>query len=284
MSRWYRVRLAGATLSTLLVAAALLTWGVVGADPPLQHLLGMNEARATSLPHTSTIALTSAATFSPAVAAVAAGSGVRFTNALDSPVEVRTTALSPAQLVVPIGAHAQATVRLDRPGLYQYYDALTARPRRTVVGSTVLAALPGSGTPRQGWIAVLGSLPSLQGRLTIAAGHDLFRPMVQVALVGSTILVANQDSDAHNLVIDPSSPAGAAFIVSGTDAERPTGWQRALVVRQAGLYHVYCTLHARVVGVRDGWQVLVPRVHASGYDDDEPMEAWIIVLPATVGL
>jgi hypothetical protein len=60
------------------------------------------------------------------------------------------------------------------------------------------------------------------------------------------------------------------------------------VVQQPGIYHVYCTFHARVVGKRDGWRVLVPLRDPTAYEtsadyrDHNTMEAWIVVLPATV--
>ena len=82
-------------------------------------------------------------------------------------------------------------------------------------------------------------------------------------------------------MIDSKSPGGAAFIVDGTDDEPPAGWQRILTVTKPGLYHVYCTMHTRVVRVMDGWHTVVPRASASGYRDGNPMEAWIVVLPAT---
>jgi plastocyanin len=276
------VRAIAPPLTALLVAVALLGWGFVAADPALQRLLGMDEVVAGALPQDLTITVSPATqTFSPQVTAMVYGSRVRFTNALATPIDLRTTSLAPTQFNLWLGAHARASVRLDRPGLYHYYDALSASPRRIVAGNTVFRARLKSVLPRQGWIAVVGSIPNLQEQLTVPVNRDLFSPKVLVAVVGSTIVVANHDNEAHNFVVDPASPAGAAFVVAGTDTEGPTGWRRVLVVQQAGLYHVYCTLHTRLVGVRDGWQVVVPRMSASGFADNDPMEAWIIVLPAT---
>jgi plastocyanin len=279
--QWSHLRAILPPLGALLVAVVLVSWGFVAADPALQRLLGRDDAAAGVLTQDLTITVSpSTQTFSPQVAAVVYGSRIRFSNALDIPVDIRTTSLAPTQFNLTLAAHAQASVRLDRPGLYQYYDALTASPRRIVAGNTVFRARSKSVLPRQGWIAVVGAVPSLQEQLTVPASHDLFSPRVVVAVVGSTIVVTNHDNESHNFVVDPASPAGAAFIVAGSDTEGPTGWRRVLVVQQAGLYHVYCTLHTRLVGLRDGWQVVVPRMTASGFADNDPMEAWIIVLPA----
>jgi hypothetical protein len=78
-----------------------------------------------------------------------------------------------------------------------------------------------------------------------------------------TIVVANHDTDAHNFVIDPSSPSGGAFIITGTDGEPPSGWQRSLVVQQPGLYHVYCSLHTDVVGQGDQSRAGAARARAA---------------------
>src|SRR5581483_8010910 len=99
-------------------------------------------------------------------------------------------------------------------------------------------------------------------------------------IVGSTITISNHDVDSHNFVVDPASPAGAAFVINGSDTEPSNGWRRSLVVPQSGIYHVYCTRHTVVVGKQGGWNVVAPRASASGYIDQDPMEAWIIVLPA----
>jgi plastocyanin len=245
----------------------------------------MDDALAVPVPHAVAIMLSPRIlSFSPQVTVVVTGGQVRFVNELDTPIVVRMTPQSPEQLSLPLAAHGQATIRMLKPGLYHFYDALTAHARAVVAGDTVLAGNARDTVPRQGWLAVLGSIPGLQGQLVVPRDHDLFTPKVLVAVVGSTILVSNHDADAHNFVIDPASPAGAAFVVMGTTDEPPHGWQRSLVVQQPGLYHVYCTLHTRVIGQRDGWRVVVPRPMASGYADHDPMEAWIIVLPATSSL
>jgi plastocyanin len=276
------VRAIAPPLTALLVAVVLVGWGFVAADPALQRLLGMDEVVAGTLPQDLTITVSPATqTFSPQVTAIVYGSRVHFTNALATPIDLRTTSLAPTQFNLWLAAHAQTSIRLDHPGLYHYYDALSASPRRIVAGNTVFRARLKSVPPRQGWIAVVGSVPDLQEQLTVPAHQDVFSPKVLVAVVGSTIVVANHDNEAHNFVVDPASPAGAAFVVAGSDTEGPSGWRRVLVVQQAGVYHVYCTLHTRLVGVRDGWQVVVPRMTASGFADNDPMEAWIIVLPAT---
>src|SRR5205814_1967312 len=120
-------------------------------------------------------------------------------------------------------------------------------------------------------------VPGLNGVLIVPVNQDLFAPKMIVTVVGASLTVRNHDGEAHNLVLDPASPIGAGFIVPGTDTVREGG-TRALVVQQPGTYHVYCTLHSKVVGVQDGWRVLAPRnKDTPDYADHNPMESWVIV-------
>ncbi len=283
-SRQRRAALAAVTTVVLALAVALI-WSLYGSDPALRQAVGMRDAGAAPLPSAASIVVSPAtAGFAPRVAVILVGSAVTFVNQLAVPLSIRTASSSPMSFTVSVAPHGRTTLALRAIGLYQYYDTRTARPGRLVAGNTILRGVPPGSLPDQGWIAVLGSLPGLQSMLQVPKGQDLFAPKALVTVVGSTIDVANHDEDAHNFVIDPASPAGAAFIVSGTDGEPPGGWQRALVVQQSGLYHVYCTLHTKVRSIQGGWHVVVPRPKASGYADADAMEAWIVVLPAATSL
>lgn len=262
-----------------------------GSNPPLRRMLGLSDALPHPLPSTLSVVVSAQTPlFRPRAAVARCGSSVTFANALGTSVLLRSAGLSPDRFSLPLAPHAHATIQLTRPGLYHYYDALAAHPRRVVSGNDVIVAHREAGPPREGWIAILCALPGLRQQLLVPRNHDLFAPKVLVATVGSTIVVSNRDVDAHNVVIDPHSPAGAAFVIQGTHDEPPHGWQRSLVVQRAGLYHVYCTFHARVIGVRDGWRILMPRHDPSVYEtssdftDHNTMEAWIIVLPANATL
>jgi len=242
----------------------------------------MTQVPVSSLPPAQSIVVSGAApSFSPPAAIVRPGARVTFVNKLDTPLMLKTAARSPAAFLARVAGHGRATVLLRRPGLYHYYDAATARSTHVVASYDVVVSLAGgSVTPRQGWIIVLGRLPGLRQDVIVPEKKDLFTPKALVATVGSSIVVSNHDSDAHNFVVDPASPAGAAFIINGTQDEPPRGWHRTLVVQRPGLYHFYCALHTRQVGTANGWRVVVPRRIASGYRDHNPMEAWVVVLPA----
>lgn len=273
---------ARATVAVTLCCAMLLIGAVTGVDTWLRHVPGLSSASAPSLASIGTIIISpSTPAFGPPVTVIARGGRATFVNKLGTFIRVRTAALSPHGFALLIAPHTRATVRLTQPGLYHYYDALSAHPLHVVAGNAVIAANSAAQIPRQGWIAVIPALPSLRESLLIPQDQDLFTPKAMVAVVGSTIAVANHDTDAHNFVIDPASPTGAAFVISGSQAEPPSGWQRVLVVQQAGLYHIYCTLHTKTVKTLGGWHLVVPRHDASGYRDHNPMEAWIVVLPAT---
>jgi plastocyanin len=273
-------------MSALIIGVALVV-GIVlvaligGQSPRLGAALGLSDIPQSSLPIAVSVVISPRSdSFNPRVAVAVIDSTVTFINQDTAPVVVRSAGLDPEAFSLRITAHGQGSVHLARPGLYHYYDALRARPSHVVAGNDVIVATAGSGPPLQGWIAVLADVPGLNQQLTVPPNQDLFMPKALVTVVGSTITVANHDTDAHNFVVDPASPAGAAFIIHGTDTEPPSGWQRALVVRQPGIYHIYCTLHTITVGTQDGWRVVVSRPTASGYADHNPMESWIIVLPA----
>lgn len=273
----------GALACCVLTAIALLLVIMGSLDKSLGSALGVSTVQATAIANSATISVAPATgAFSPPVVAVVTQSTVTFSNQRDTPLLVQSAALDPVQFGLRISPHSQATLRLARQGLYHYYDAASARALPAVAGNDVIVARSGAAPPLQGWIAVLASVPSLREQLTVPLDHDLFAPRVLVAVVGSAITVANNDTDAHNFVVDPASPVGAAFVIEGSDAEPPHGWQRVLVVQQPGLYHIYCTLHTRVVGTVGGWNVVVPTHDASGYSDHDPMESWIVALPATV--
>ena len=272
-------RLPGALL--LLAVVGLLLWIAPTADAKLRQGLGVDMVSRATLPDAMSVSLTSPAIiFEPEAGIVAAGGWVTFHNLSDAAILIRTTVPSPAKFAGRVASHGQLRVRLSRPGLYHYYDALTAQPLHVVANNEVLRRLPGSAHVLQGWIAVLPRVPaSTRSLLNIPAGQDLFAPMALVTVVGGTVVLSNHDADAHNFVIDPASPSGAAFVIDGTDNEPPHGWQRSLVIEKAGLYHVYCTMHTRVVGMAGGWNMVMPRPKASGYKDHNAMEAWIIALP-----
>lgn len=274
-----------ATIVVLLVIAGLLLWIAPTADARLRQGLGIELVSPAVLPQAMSISLTSPANvFEPAAGIIETGGWVTFRNPTSSTIWVRTTVPSPTSFSDRIASHGHLRIQLDDPGLYHYYDALTAQPIRVVANNEVLHRLPGTNRVRQGWIAVLPRAPaSTRSLLDVPKGQDLFSPKALVTVVGATVVLTNHDADAHNFVIDPASPAGAAFVIDGTDKEPPHGWQRALVIEQSGLYHVYCTMHTRVVGTAQGWKMVVPRMKASGYHDQNPMEAWIIALPLMTG-
>lgn len=265
----------------VLICIALLGWSIGGADPPVRQMLGMADGMVAPVPRTLSIVLAPGSPWpTPPLAVLVAGGRVTFRNDLAVPVTLRAAGPAPAAFAITVASHLSATLTLARPGVYQYYDTRTARVRHIVAGSAVLAPLTRPAAPRQGWIVVVDHTPGLQQNLVVPPRHDLFTPKALAAVEGSTILVSNHDEDAHNFAIDPASPVGAAFVVNGTKDEPPHGWQHVMVVQHPGLYHVYCTLHTRIVGRNSGWLVVVPQHQASGYADGNPMEAWILVLPA----
>jgi plastocyanin len=260
----------------------MLLWSSLSSAPSSGSVLGIDDVAGVPLSHGLSITLSRTSnTFEPRAGVLVSSGIVTFRNALDSPLLIRTATLAPQAFAVRIGPHQRARVRLGRPGLYHYYDALTSRAGRVVANNQVITSAARLDPPREGWVAVVPRAPTSSGVLTVPSNQDLFTPKLVVTVVGDTVVVANHDADAHNFVVDPASPMGAAFIVDGTQNEPPDGWERALVLREAGLYHVYCTFHTRVVAVKDGWHIVVPRPQASGYHDHNPMDAWIVALPAT---
>ncbi|HLJ66910.1 MAG TPA: hypothetical protein VKX16_06085 [Chloroflexota bacterium] len=267
---------------TGLLGAAALIWLATGPNPVSSRVLGIPNVSLGTLPASASVMLSSSVgVFHPRAVVVARGGTVRFRNDGGNPLTIRSAAGSPASFLLRLPAHGSASVRLNRLGLYHYFDSSASRPLRMVAGNEVLRSTVPNRPPREGWIAVIPAMPGLSARLAVPQGNDLFAPKALVTVVGAHVVVVNHDSDTHNFVIDPASPSGAAFMIEGSSQEPPSGWQRVLVVQQAGLYHVYCTMHTRVVDTLDGWRVVTARPAASGYRDHNPMEAWIIALPAT---
>jgi len=279
-----RAAIAAATASCAFGLAGLL-WHVTSPNEVSSRLLGIPDVQPASLPAVSVIAISGkAGNFAPRVAAAVLGGRVVLHNSLHRTVHLVSAALSPSDFSVVIKPGKSAVLRLMRPGLYHYYDAVAAHPLAVVAGNQVVVSRQGSGIVPEGWLAVLPKMPASVGHLSIPAGQDLFSPKAIVTIVGASVVISNHDADAHNFVVDPASPAGAAFLIEGTDTEPHSGWKRILTVQRPGLYHVYCTLHTRVVGVVDGWHVVVPRSYASGFRQHNAMDAWIVALPVTVAL
>jgi len=277
----------------------LAFWSGSGPNADLWRLLGIESLPPAAMPRALTITIGGGATtpaFGPPAAAVAMGGQVTFVNLLPTSIVIRSTASAPTPFTATVAAGTQVEITLERPGLYHYYDAKTARPLPPPDNANTDYPTPpgynapsdviisrGTGLPRQGWIVVLDHVPGLRQRLTIPSGHAVFAPRVLVTIAGGAISVANHDALAHNFVVDPTSPTGAAFMIYGSRDVPSSGFQRVLILQQPGLYHVYCTLHTEVAGMMGPWHGVKANLQDGswGGDDRDPMEAWIVVLPAT---
>lgn len=222
--------------------------------------------------------------FTPRVAVAPIGRTVVFHNANGSALRIETAPHAPAAFNLIVPSDGSARLTLTRPGLYHYYDAVTARIVDYQAANDVVNALPGAShpdLPNQGWLIVPGPGGiSSDDRINVPSAHDLFTRRAIVTHVGGSIVIHNHDTDAHNIVTDPADPTGAAFELLGTDGEPAIGGaERRITFTKPGLYHIYCSIHSRVVGRVGQWQVVVPRdSNASGYADRDPMDAWILVL------
>ncbi len=223
--------------------------------------------------------------FTPRVVLAQPGQPIVFHNSAGQPLRITSTPHNPAAFQLTVGDGGSASLTLHTPGLYHFYDAATAHVTDYAGSSDVVRTLPGAPNPDlpdQGWIVVPGprGVP-LEDHLMVPSSNDLFAPMVGVVRVGGSVIFHNHDTDPHNLVTDPADPTGVAFELLGTDGE-PTigGAERRITFTQPGLYHLYCTIHARIVGRVGGWEVVVPRdSHATGYADHNPMQSWVLVVP-----
>lgn len=200
-------------------------------------------------------------------------------------LEIATTLHTPATLRLRVPPRGSARLILATPGLYHIYDAASASVVAYQGGDDVVRARRGAAhpdLPDQGWIvAAAGQGAPIDARLVVPAGADLFAPRVVALQVGGTLTIHNHDRDAHNIVTDPADPGGVAFELFGTDDEPALhGAERGITFTEPGLYHLYCSMHTRVVGQVGGWQVVVPRdAQASGFAQHNPMESWVLVTP-----
>jgi len=221
----------------------------------------------------------------PRVILNAASQPVVIRNDTAHALEIATTPHAPAQYHLRVPPHTSAPLMLTAPGLYHVYDAATASVVAYQGGNDVVRTRRGAphpDLPDQGWIvAAAGGGAPIDAHLAVPAGADLFAPLAVAVQVGGTLTIHNHDRDAHNIVTDPADPSGAAFELFGTDDEPAIhGAERGITFSVPGLYHFYCSMHARVVGQVGGWQVVVPRdTNASGFTRHNPMESWVLVTP-----
>lgn len=200
-------------------------------------------------------------------------------------LDLRTTPHAPAVVHLHVPVRSIAHVVLTVPGLYHLYDAATATVTGYVVGSDVVQARPHAphpDLPNQGWIVV----PTAQGvpldaHVDVPAGTDLLSPRAMVMQVDGALIIHNYDRDAHNIVTDAADPMGVAFELFGVDDEPATqGAERRITLSAPGLYHLFCSMHTRMVGHAGPWHVVMPGdAQASGYQDHNPMDAWVLVVP-----
>ncbi|HVA88984.1 MAG TPA: hypothetical protein VNL71_04000 [Chloroflexota bacterium] len=223
--------------------------------------------------------------FTPRVTLAEPGQSIQFSNSLAQPLQITSASHDPAQFSLTVPSNGAATLTLTTPGLYHYFDGSTAHVVDFQADNDVVDSLPGAPSqdlPLQGWIYVPGNAGvPYDSAIHVPALHDLMSPHAAVVHVGGSVLLHNGDTDAHNMVTDPNDPTGAAFELLGTDGEPAIGGAvRQVTFTATGLYHIYCSIHTRVVGQVGGWNVVVPRDNvASGYADRDPMEAWILVVP-----
>jgi len=221
----------------------------------------------------------------PRVILAAARQPVMIRNDTAQALEIATTPHAPAPRHLRVPPHTSAPLILTTPGLYHIYDAATASVVAYQGGNDVVRThrgAPQPDLPDEGWIVVpAGQGVPIDAHLVVPAGADLFAPLVVALQVGGTLTIHNHDGDAHNIVTDPADPSGAAFELFGTNDEPVIhGAERGLTFSAPGLYHLYCSMHARVVGQVGGWQVVVPRdATASGFAQHNPMESWVLVTP-----
>ena len=222
--------------------------------------------------------------FTPRVALAKPGQSIEFTNAMAQTLQLTAAPHDPAQFSLSVPSGGSASLTLTTPGLYHYFDGSTAHVIDYQADNDVVNSLPNAPSqdlPLQGWIYVPGNagIP-YDSAIHVPALHDLMSPHAAVIHVGGSVLLHNGDSDAHNMVTDPNDPTGAAFEVLGTVGEPGIGGAtRQVTFTAPGLYHIYCSIHTRVIGQMGSWNVVVPRDDsASGYPDRDPMEAWILVV------
>lgn len=263
-----RVLLAG----TIVVSLAAIT--LVWLHP------GVSRAATVSIQVSTTVPA-----FTPRIALAQPGQPIEFSNSFGQTLQITAAPHDPTQFQLTIPGGSSAGLSLTTPGLYHYFDAATAHVIDYQADNDVVHSLPGAPSqdlPLQGWIYVPGNAGvPYDSAIHVPANHDLMAPRAAVVHVGGSVMLHNGDTDAHNMVTDPNDPTGAAFELLGTDGE-PTigGAERRITFTAPGLYHIYCSIHSKVVGQVGGWNVVVPRDDsATGFLDHDPMEAWILVVP-----
>jgi len=242
------------------------------------------QAAATSAPAISITVSNAVPAFTPRVIVAQANQPIAITNESDHSLLLSTTPHAPSSVQLTVQPGATNHFTLTTPGLYHFYDGAIAHVIDYAADNDVVRALQNASNqnlPSQGWVFVPGlSGVPLNQHIEVPNGNDLLDPLVAVAQVGGSVSIHNGDTDPHNLVTDPADPTGIAFELLGTDGEPAIhGATRRIIFTEPGLYHIYCTIHAMLMGQAGGWQVVMPRdVKATGFLDHNPMEAWFLAV------
>lgn len=186
--------------------------------------------------------------FQPMTAVLRRGQTLWIDSLAAQPLQLLSAPSAPQRIARYIGAGRAAALRLEVPGLYLLYDALSTRFDPAV---QQVAARPGSRHfPLPAYAAVLvtdpdgGGVPLTGANVNIPDTSMTFQPWALVCRAGTAVRFTNSDMDAHVVVPVPVLGRGesAPFAALPLPAHGGSGTIR---LERPGLYHYYCPLHAR---------------------------------------
>ena len=184
--------------------------------------------------------------FQPMTAVLRRGQTLWIDSVAAQPLQLLSAPSAPQRIARYIGAGRAAALRLEVPGLYLLYDALSTRFDPVV---QQVAARSGSRHfPLPAYAAVLvtdpdgGGVPLTGANVNIPDTSMTFQPWALVCRAGTPVRFTNSDMDPHVVVPLLARGESAPFAALPLPAHGGTGTIR---LARPGLYHYYCPLHAR---------------------------------------
>ena len=182
--------------------------------------------------------------FEPMTAVLRRGQMLWIDSVAAQPLQLLSAPSAPQRIARHIGAGRAAALRLEAPGLYLLYDALSTRFDPAV--QQVAARRGARHFPLPAYAAVLvtdaegSGVPLTGADVNIPDTSMTFQPWAVVCRPGTPVHFTNSDMDAHVVVPAPGGPAPFAALPLPAH-----GGSATLRLERPGLYHYFCPLHAR---------------------------------------
>ncbi|HKJ95411.1 MAG TPA: hypothetical protein VKA32_07265 [Gammaproteobacteria bacterium] len=235
--------------------------------------------------------------FDPMVAHVETGSSLPFANHGSLPLDLVAAPDAPAAVRAHVAPGTRGSVTFEKPGIYLLYDKRTTRLDSKV--GQVVAQKASDAFPRPAYAIVLatdrqgyGPQPG-DGQIVIPEATMTFQPWALVVNSGQPIHFRNDDGDPHIAMPSPEPmlmPMNTGGSADSTASGKPwlqamnafapvnlppSGGTGVVTLRQPGIHHYFCPIHAAYDSEAD---TFAPLRSYGGFPF--VMDGIVVVLPA----